>query len=414
MKPILRLLFAAFVLETLCVTYALYLTWLVPLASILYTVSGIAIAYGLLFMKPATVEAARAAGSKKRTALHWTIIAAAFFLMCFFATRWMKEEPLNHETADMLPIIQVMCRRFLAGGWSHVYDPINEIWSGTVPIYLPAMWLPFSLPELLGVDLRWITVVVFLVILILFALRTDIRQQPTWPLWGSCFLLLWWLFGVDKAGLLPYTEEAVVVFYYVLLTLALLRSKQNFWLIGICASLCVLSRYALAGWLPAMALYFVYRRAWKDLLRFAVTGIACFLLLVLLPFGFEMIHSIFGLPGSYIAFAGRVWNDSPDVFSTSLGWAKFFGPGRIAQQHLMLIIFTFCIPFAAMWAALFLQRKYNFPSQHLPLAVLKLSLVMFFSLIDVPYLYLFYTSSFVSLFAVAAFVGREKQLIAGS
>jgi hypothetical protein len=37
---------------------------------------------------------------------------------------------------------------------------------------------------------------------------------------------------------------------------------------------------------------------------------------------------------------------------------------------------------------------------HLPFAALKLTLVVFYTLVDVPYLYLFYTGSFVSLFLV--------------
>jgi hypothetical protein len=37
---------------------------------------------------------------------------------------------------------------------------------------------------------------------------------------------------------------------------------------------------------------------------------------------------------------------------------------------------------------------------HLPFAALKITLVVFYTLVDVPYLYLFYTGSFVSLFLV--------------
>jgi hypothetical protein len=410
MKNIKHILLTAFLLETLCVTYALYVPALIPLASVLYTITGIAIAYALLFIKPAAVKNQDPVFNFKIIAnrFRWLLMGIGLLVICRFALQWMEDDPLDYHNADMLPIIRIMCQRFLSGEWSQVYAPIPEIWHGTVPIYLPAMWLPFSLPELLHIDIRWLTVVLFFIILGIFLWRVQPKQKDSWLLCLCVFLLYWWIFADEKPGLLTFTEEGVVVFYYVLLTLALLRRQQNIWLLGICTSLCVLSRYALVGWLPAMALYFIWRKDWKDLCRFALTGIACFLFLVLLPFGSHIIQSMMGLPGAYIEFTGRVWNDAPHVFSTSLGWAKFFGPKKIEHLHYLLIAVSFCVPLLVMLSALFMQKKYQFPITNLPLTIFKLSLVLFFSFIDVPYLYLFYTSSFVSLIAITIFLRREN------
>ena len=46
---------------------------------------------------------------------------------------------------------------------------------------------------------------------------------------------------------------------------------------------------------------------------------------------------------------------------------------------------------------------------NLPLAALKLGLVIFFCVIDVPYLYLFYTSSFISLIALTLLFQETEQ-----
>jgi len=51
---------------------------------------------------------------------------------------------------------------------------------------------------------------------------------------------------------------------------------------------------------------------------------------------------------------------------------------------------------------------------NIPLAALKLSLVIFYCFIDVPYLYLIYTSSFVSLIAVALMVREGGAFPAGN
>ena len=110
------------------------------------------------------------------------------------------------------------------------------------------------------------------------------------------------------------------------------------------------------------------------------------------------------LPGDYIAFAGRVWKDSPDVFTAAPAFAWFFGPHRIALLHGLLLTLSFSVPLIFTWMGRRWQRNVN-----LPLAALKISLVVFYCFIDVPYLYLFYTSSFVSLIIVALSLRESEE-----
>ncbi|HXB35029.1 MAG TPA: hypothetical protein VNV35_16480, partial [Puia sp.] len=121
----------------------------------------------------------------------------------------------------------------------------------------------------------------------------------------------------------------------------------------------------------------------------------CFVLIFLVPVGWETFKRLAYLPHDYISFAGRVWKDSPDVFSTAPGLAWFFGRNGTAILHGLLIFFSFTLPMAFIVYAI--RRGRN----NVPLAVLKLSLVVFYCFIDVPYLYLFYTSSVVSLLILA-------------
>jgi hypothetical protein len=312
-----------------------------------------------------------------------------------------------------------MNQRFLSGQWSHVYDLIPEIWNGIQPIYLPAMWLPFGLPVLLGLDLRWMTVVALFVVSALFLFKINPRHHKAPYLLLAAFVLIWWLLSAENSGLIPYTEEGVVILFYSLLAIAL--TGKNAWFIGISTSLCILSRYAIVGWLPAMLLYYSLNKDWKNLLKFCVTGLACFLLLVLIPFGWTTFLKLASIPGEYIAFSKRVWTDAPQVFNESLGWAKFFGPENIATQHAMLVGLSLTLPSVFVVACWFwnrggvrkngemmeerreiqkINRNAKINLDHLPFAALKLTLVVFYTLVDVPYLYLFYTGSFVSLFLV--------------
>ena len=189
------------------------------------------------------------------------------------------------------------------------------------------------------------------------------------------------------------SEEGVVIGYYTLLVLALVSGKP--WLTGIAISLCMLSRYALVGWIPAYVLWLILQKRTKELSIISLTGIGCFVLIFLVPVGWVTFKRLAYLPHDYISFAGRVWKDSPDVFSTAPGLAWFFGRNGTAILHGLLIFFSFTLPTAFIVYAI--RRGRN----NVPLAALKLSLVVFYCFIDVPYLYLFYTSSVVSLLILA-------------
>jgi len=197
----------------------------------------------------------------------------------------------------------------------------------------------------------------------------------------------------------------VVIFYYSILVISLFST--NYWMIGIAASLCMLSRYSFIGWMPAMLIYLLAEKDKKHLLRFAAAGIICFVVLVVLPFGFTVFENTIELPGRYIDFASRVWHDSGHIFYETLGFAKFFGPNRVALQHKLLISLSFILPSLFMLVVLWLRKKGK-AVFNIPLATLKLSLVIFYNFIDVPYLYLFYTSTFVSLVAIV-YLLREKK-----
>jgi hypothetical protein len=94
--------------------------------------------------------------------------------------------------------------------------------------------------------------------------------KTAFPLLIGALLLYCFLFVDELSGLLPFSEEGIVILYYALLVIAL--QKKNPWLTGIVIALCVLSRYALIGWLPVLLLYMAWRKEWKNLLRMTVAG----------------------------------------------------------------------------------------------------------------------------------------------
>ncbi len=401
----------AFALETLCVTWGLKIPGGTPFFSVVYLIAGVAIALILIQSSPLRLPRLALRGENTRINIYrvvlFSMIVMAVLTLCRY---WFDEIPLDINYADMLPIIKVMDQRFLAGDWTHIYDNIPWIWHGIQPIYLPSMWQPFVFSVFFGIDMRWITVagLLFAFGVFIFVYQPDKKSYRSFFTGVLAFLLFWWIFADDTAGVISVSEEGVVIAYYVFLVLALVSG--NAWLIGVAASLCMLSRYALAGWIPAYLLYLLLTKKWKKAAIVSLTGILCLLFLFIFPVGLPTFIRLLKLPGNYVAFAGIVWKDSPDVFSTSLGFAWLFGPGRIALLHGLLITLSFSVPVLLFILYCHLRKRIKeVTMSNIPLAALKLTLVVFYCFIDVPYLYLFYTSSFVSLISIALLLRRKKQ-----
>ena len=404
------LLMIAFALETLSVTWCLKIPGWAPFLSILYLASGVVIAWLLLFFPalqiPRFNKPLLAQPATVYRLVTIALIGLVIYTCCIY---WFEEMPIDIYNADMLPIIKVMGERFIAGQHSHIYDTIPSIWHGVQPIYLPTMWQPYVPAIALGIDMRWVTAICLLFVFGTFVAlyRPQTHRYLSFFTAVLAFLLFWWVVADNTPGIISVAEEGTVIAYYVLLVLALCSGKP--WLIGIAASLCMLSRYALVGWIPAYILYLVLEKKGRSLLGFVLTGALCFILFFLLPVGWETFLRLARLPGDYVAFAARVWKDSPDVFSTAPGLAWFFGPRRIALLHKLLITASFVVPLAFVGCCYWKFREKR--PANLPVAALKITLVVFYCFIDVPYLYLFYTSSFISLIAVTLLLrDRPAQL----
>jgi hypothetical protein len=168
----------------------------------------------------------------------------------------------------------------------------------------------------------------------------------------------------------------------------------------------MLSRYSMIGWLVPCLIFFIAKKNFRKLILFALTGTVCMILFFLIPFGYQSLDRMISLPGNYVAFAKHVWEYSSEVYWLNLGMAKFYGPHRMAALHHTLIILSFGIPVLFMCFCL-IQKKWEL--QNINLACFKLSLLVFYQFIDVPYGYLFYTCSFVSM-VIAPLILRPPRI----
>lgn len=333
----------------------------------------------------------------------------------YFSRIILDHTPIAIEHADMLPVIRVMGDRFIDGQWHQVYSPIPEIWGGAQPVYLPAMWLPFVPAIYFDFDMRWITVagILFAALAALWPLR---RERFTSGLSTAYFFLLLialltllsWFYFDEVNNVIRLTEEGVVYFYYALLVYAIVRG--NAILIGCAMALCLLSRYALIGALPAIGVYWLLRKEYQRLTKVFIAGAVLVCVLMLLPFGWRIISLMGNLPGEYIAHAKLEWSRNPEYFYNSLGMAKFFGPMHVELLHRLLVYGTFIMPLLLLLYGWYRKRRGGAWPNNMVLALVQLSVTVFYNFIDVSYLYLYYTPVFVSL-VIAALTSEKRTLL---
>lgn len=388
-KPAHMILILA-ILQVLSATYLLKIGGVQAVNSILFLFCGLGISYFILKIPSFKTE--------RRLLINKQLWGKAIFILVllpvsyFAARKMMDSTPLQIEYADMLPIMKTMSGRFIEGNWRHVYDPIPEIWGGVQPIYLPAMWMPFTASLIFDFDMRWITVCGIWLSVALCIWPGIWKRNVSYVFFALTILtLLTWLHIDGSHNVIRLTEEGVVFFYFSLLAVAIISG--NPWLIGVTAALCLLSRYALIGWIPFAGLYLLLTGQFRYLLKILAAGAIVVLLILLIPFGWKPLLNQLPVATGYVSLAARVWDENPEFFYTSLGMAKFFGPRNIALLHSIVFWGTFIFPLLFLG----LIKKKSIPSNIVLLSSFQFCVTFFYNFVDVSYLYLYYTPVFVSL-----------------
>jgi hypothetical protein len=299
----------------------------------------------------------------------------------------------------MLPIMKIMAERFVNG--ENPYQKINEIWGGMEPIYLPAMWLWYSLSIILKIDLRWINIIFMLLGLFLFLIKKNNKVS----IYDFLLLFLVSFFLIESLNYknqdwFILTEEPLVAGYYLLLAYALKECKPI--MIGIIISLCLLSRYVLLFWLFAYLFYAMYDI--KYVKKIIVTVVVLCISLFILTQAYSHVDVFIKTPNGYLSFI--LTEQGKGVYDTtiknSLGLAKFFKLENLFFLHYLSMFCIFLIPF------IFFLFKKSISGISLiniySIAVLKLCLVFFFNLLIIPEHYLFITPTLYTVALLSIYI----------
>ena len=363
------------------------------LAAIVYVLAGIGIGCVPLLKRQAA-EVSGEDGGERLSAL--PIIAFGLLLtgIGYFGFQAIKAQPLDYTFADMLPIIQIMGERWLAG--EEVYAVIPEIWDGMQPIYLPVMWLSYVPAILLDVDLRVVNLF-FIALASGLALRLGRTKQghQQWWVYLPLLLLLGYIL-ITYTTFITITEEPVVVGFYALLGYSVYH-KRTGWIVVALAG-CLLSRYALVFWAGTYLIYMLWQEDHRRALWImGGTAVLCLLLMVVSQ-GIYEIDLFYSLKDAYLDSF-----QNPDIrwrtentIAKNIGLARFVGFDHLLVLHRAVFLGSLLLPpLLYIWYHFRLRGKVA--SSLFALCSLKLCLVYFFNMNALPYSYLFYTSTFLSL-----------------
>lgn len=318
-----------------------------------------------------------------------------------------QRHPIDVQQSDILPFIKDVYLERLAKG-EPVYSLYTGFQYGTFrPGYLPAHWMPYILPYLMGIDLRWACVLLFVTASLILT-RQVTRQNPTTA--GLMAIILPYLLvfsiylkqGKDAA----HTIEIMVTGYYLLLAVSMFSNNALARATGVCLPL--LSRYAFVFWLPVYALVRLFEHP-KRALYMAGFG-AMLLALVFVPFFLQTPDMFNGFNGNYLngvilEWQGQPWQkpgDKPFQLFQGMGFASWyyeFGTGSLQEKIVAikdtLVWVSIGVTCVQMLLVYMLRKRNN--SGLISLLTLKAALTLFYPFIMVPYIYLNWVPLMISV-----------------
>jgi len=343
----------------------------------------------------------------------WFLYFSCVIITSIIAQRIFSEIPLDISRSDIIPLIQkVYVERFLNS--QYVYAAYTGFNYGTfTPNYLPFHWLPFCISTLLNFDPRFIPLAVFFIVIAIYFLQQCKRNQSNISLYFKLILpfVLFISILIKQKNDFANTVEMLIVSYYLIVCLGFFA--KNIYLSSVGYTTTILSRYSLIFWLPVEFLNrFIDNR--KKLLFLSFLVFCGILVFYIFPFFLHQPDSFFN--GSNLwqkaalgEWKGQAWQkpgDNPFQLFQGVGFAswfyKFF-PGTLEEK--IEVCKNTMLVFVLLTSILLMVLRFKKYSSICPnlfsLLSLKLSLSIFFSFLFVPYVYLFWTSLFISVVIIS-------------
>lgn len=349
------------------------------------------------------------------------IFLAGALYNSFLLDKIFTKIPVDPAISDIVPSLQEYVRRWLAG--ENVYAPIHYDGWQVVPTYPPFLWMPYSVPEVLNFDYRWMAYFVFLLGLSFYYFRLARKPAPMVETVVKAlfpFVFLYVLFTDKSSDLFGMSVELMPVGLYLILGLTLFH--RSWWIVTMGVLLCLLSRWAFTFWLPVYLLVFWIERGFGEALKVGVSlglGVA---LIFVIPFVIPNWQTLYEEMKIYPRTAPGRWHTEywqpegakPYHLKQGLSYAIFFYDFVDGEVEDRLQLNRRAHKIASAFAALlillgyFLLRKREIDLSFYFLIALKFYLVIFYGFFYVPFLYLYQLPLLLSVPLVMRVSGGSK------
>lgn len=314
--------------------------------------------------------------------------------------------PLDYKVADMLPVIEGMCKNALA--FNSPYAPVTEVWDGWEPKYLPFMWMPFLPAVAFEFDVRWVCYFFVCGALTFIFLRISWEGLSIWSLLTLIPIgfLFYSLFFYDNS-FFKLTQEGCIVAYYLLLAWALYTRSKCGLILGLIA--CLLSRYTLVIWAIMYCLVYIQNHK-KEAVEIAWKVAVALVVLMICSGAIFHLDVFIDKQTNYVSDAQNPihkWK-VVDYMNRGLGMARLFEYDNLLALHKLFLAANFLIP--AFCYFMYSKFKEKMNVSFFGICSLKLCLVFFFNLMIMPLKYLFYTSTFLSIIILLFYLNQKESM----
>lgn len=369
------------------------------LSTITYLVAGLALPICVLVQSygnaPAKISSPSQTGRSIPQSWRLIVLLLLSMILVWQGHEIITSRPLDYTFADMLPIIQIMGERWING--QDVYAIIPEIWDGMQPICLPLLWMSYVPALLADIDIRWVNISALIMV---SALVLDVFNRRAWPIIRLLVLLpllilLTYIFFVYSTYV-SISEEPVVLFAYMLL--AYMLWKKRWWGIAVTLVACLLSRYALLFWAICWWGYEWWQGNRRQAWVLAALSASLSIIILWWSQGIYQLELFYGLKDAYLdSFTPELAWRTKNTVSKNIGLARFVPFDYLSSMHKLLFWGSMLLPLL-LYGLYYSKLRVKVSPTLFAVCSLKLCLVFFYNVNPLPYSYLFYTSTFFSLF----------------
>lgn len=195
-------------------------------------------------------------GMQQHRLLTFGVVTIMVLAGCWFRWLFIKQLPIEPRYADMLPLIRAACEKLTNGEnpYGFVY-PMPWVLPMT---YWPGLWLPYWVPHVLSVDLRWVHLVVIACVSPLFCWflkgsgKHNSPLAPAAPIAAFSALFLF-LFSSESIIFANIGHTPPLWMWVSLLAFAVIQKR--FWMSAIMLGILLASRQTAVVYAPLVAIY---------------------------------------------------------------------------------------------------------------------------------------------------------------